>query len=114
MPGNWFSRAKKITGTLNLPELVNKKPYENILKTLCIKFIETHEKVLNEPTQYLREYTYQTKSENIVTINGKTVAKVAMTVDSTWIKRCQNSKLGVVFIISVDIAEVLNVIVKIL
>ena len=45
-------------------------------------------------------------------LNNKQVAKVAASVDGTWQKRGHNSKIGVVFILSVDTGEVLDVIVK--
>ena len=50
--------------------------------------------------------------ENIVNINNKQVAKVAITVDGTWQKHGPNSKIGVLFILSVDTGEVLDVMVK--
>ena len=71
------------------------------------------EKVLNEAANNLKRFTEINNPENIVNINNKQVAKVAVTVDGTWqIKRGYNSKIGVVFILSVDTGEVLGVIVK--
>ena len=69
------------------------------------------EKVLNEAVNNLKRFTQINNPENIVNIN-KQVAKVAVTLDGTWQKRGHNSKFGVVFILSVDTGEVLDVIVN--
>ena len=70
------------------------------------------EKVLNEATDNLKRFTEINSPENIVNINNKQIAKVAVTVDGTWQKRGHNSRIGVVFILSVDTGEVLDVMVK--
>ena len=70
------------------------------------------EKVLNEAASNLKIFSEINNPENIVNINNKQDAKVAITVDGTWQKRGHNSKIVVVFILSVDTGEVLDVIVK--
>lgn len=45
-------------------------------------------------------------------INGQLVANVSVTVDGTWQKRGHSSKIGVVFVISVDKGEILDYSVK--
>ena len=40
--------------------------------------------------------------------NGSKVAQVAVSVDGTWQKRGHTSKIGVVFVISIDTGEVLD------
>ena len=103
----------KIARILDIPPPVTVKAYNNIVKTLSSKSMTAREKVLNEAANNLKRFTEINNPENIVNINNKQVAKVAVTVDGTWqIKRGYNSKIGVVFILSVDTGEVLGVIVK--
>ena len=67
------------------------------------------EKVLNEAANNLKRFTEINNPENIVNINNKQVAKVAVTVDGTWQKRRHNSKIRIVFILSVGTGEVLDI-----
>ena len=70
------------------------------------------EKVLNEAANNLNRFTEINNLGNIVNINNKQAANVAVTVDDTQQKRGHNSKIGVVFILSVETGEVLDIIVK--
>ena len=65
------------------------------------------EKVLNEAANNLKRFAEINNPENIVNINNKHVAKVAVTVYGTWQKRGHNYKIGVVFILSVDTGEII-------
>ena len=57
------------------------------------------EKVLNEAANNLNRFTEINDPGNIVNINNKQAANVAVTVDDTQQKRGHNSKIGVVFIL---------------
>ena len=70
------------------------------------------ENMMKEAAQRLFVYIENNSPENIMLCNEKSVAKVAVTVDGTWQKRGFSSKIGVVFIISVDTGEVLDAMVK--
>ena len=70
------------------------------------------ENMRKEAAQRLFVYIENNSPENIMLCNEKSVAKVAVTVDGTWQKRGFSSKIGVVFIISVDTGEVLDAMVK--
>ena len=70
------------------------------------------EKVLNGAASNLKGFSEINNPENIVNINNKQDAKVAVTVDGTWQKRGHNSKIVVVFILPEDTGEVLDVKVK--
>ena len=65
-----------------------------------------------QPNSYIIEITESKNPENIVYINGEKLAKVAVTVDGIWQLRGHNSKIGVVFIISVITGKVLDAVVK--
>lgn len=67
---------------------------------------------MNEVANNLKRFAEINNPENIVNINNKHVAKVAVTVYGTWQKHGDNSKIGVVFILSVDTGEVIDIIVK--
>ena len=63
----------------------------------------------------LNDYFKSQKKKNpaeIIIISDKKVAKVAVTVDGTWQRRGHTSKIGVVFIISVETGEVLDAVTK--
>ena len=110
--GTGLAGITKIAGILDLPPPVTAKAYNNIVKTLSFKSTTAREKVLNEPANNLKRFTQINNPENIININNKQVAKVAVIVDCTWQKRGHNSKFGVIFILSVDTCEVLDVIAK--
>ena len=99
----------KIARILDIPPPVTVKAYNNIVKTLSSKSMTAREKVLNEAANNLKRFTEINNPENIVNINNKQVAKVAVTVDGTWQKRRHNSEIGVVFILSVGTGEVLDI-----
>lgn len=60
----------------------------------------------------LREKIAKEQPDNIEDENDVEIAKVAVTVDGTWQKRGHSSKIGVVFVISVDTGEILDYEVK--
>ena len=74
----------KIARILDIPPPVTVKAYNNIVKTLSSKSMTAREKVLNEAANNLKRFTEINNPENIVNINNKQVAKVAVTVDGTW------------------------------
>ena len=93
---------------LTLP--VEKSSYNDINKLLHKKSNELAEKYLNDAAQRLILHT--TIAENPgnieVTDKDKLIVKVGVTVDGTRQKRGHSSKMGVVFVISIDTGEVLD------
>ena len=82
--GHGLSGLQKLAGILDLPSPVSKKPYNKILKTLSSTSMVTQEKVLNESGKFLREEVALQDPCNIVEVNiGKSVAKVAVSIDGT-------------------------------
>ena len=110
--GTGLAGITRIAGILDLPSPVTAKAYNNIVKTLSSESLAAREKVLKEAASNLKRFTEINSPKNIVNINNKPVAKVAVTVDGTWQKRGHNSKIDVVFILSVDTGEVLDQMVK--
>ena len=99
------SGLEKCCGILNLPKPVNNNPYGVILKKLHKKSGEMSENMMKEAAQRLFFYIENNSPENIMLCNEKYVAKVAVTVDGTWQKRGFSLKIGVVFIISVELGR---------
>ena len=67
------------------------------------------EKYLNDAAQRLILHTIAENPGNIeVTDKDTLIAKVGVTVDGTWQKRGHSSKMGVVFVISIDTGGVLD------
>ena len=91
---------------LTLP--VEKSSNNDINKLLHKKSNELAEKYLNDAAQRLILHTMAGNPGNIeVTDKDKLITKVGVTVDGTWQKR-HSSKMGVVFVISIDTGEVLD------
>ena len=84
--GTGLADITKIAGILDLPPPVTAKAYNNTVKTLNFKSMIARQKVLNEAANSLKRFTEINNPENIVNINNKQVAKVAVTVDGTWQK----------------------------
>ena len=70
---------------------------------------ELAEKYLNDSAQRLILHTIAENLGNIeVTDKDKLIAKVDVTVNGTWQKRGHFSKMGVVFVMSIDTGEVFD------
>ena len=96
-------------GMMNLTLPVEKSSYNDINKLLHKKSNELAEKYLNDAAQRLILHTIAENPGAIkVTDEDKLIAKVGITVDGTWPKRGHSSKMGVVFVISIDTGAVLD------
>ena len=97
-------------GMMILTPPVEKSSCNDINKLLHKRSNELAEKYLNDAAQRLILHT--TIAENPgnieVTDKDKLIAKVGVTVDGTRQKRRHSSKMGVVFVISIDTGEVLD------
>ena len=110
--GMGLSGLKKMTAILDLPPPVTDKAYNTTLKNISAAAVGESEKVMTDAANRLRILVQEKTPENIVMVNGQEVTKVAVTVDGTWQRRGHKSKIGVVFLISVDTGEILDAIVK--
>ena len=110
--GMGHAGLQKFAAHLDLPKPVSAKPYSHLVNALRDTSVILSEKVMNDAAKQLIEITESKNPENIVYINGEKLAKVAVTVDGTWQRRGHNSKIGVVFIISVITGKVLDAVVK--
>ena len=96
---------------MNLPPPVAKKAYNEHLIRIEKAALSHAEEVVQDAAHRLKEKIRQEQPDNIVC--GETdIAHVAVTVDGTWQKRGHSSKIGVIFVISVDTGEILDYEVK--
>ena len=94
---------------MDLAPPISKKPYNDHLKKIDKEAVAYAEQVMNEAALRLQQLVQRQNPELIhKDINGKSLGDVAVTVDGTWQKRGHSSKIGVVFVISVDTGEVLD------
>ena len=70
------------------------------------------EEIVQGAAKRLREKIAKEQLDNIEDEKDVEIAEVAVTVDGTWQKRGHTSKIGVVFVISVNIGEILDYEVK--
>jgi hypothetical protein len=98
-------------GGMNLPPPVTKKAYnEHLIK--IEKLASSHvEQVMKDASERLRKKISVEQPDNIES-SEIDIAHVAVTVDGTWQKRGHSSKIGVIFVISVDTGEILDYEVK--
>ena len=103
------SGLQTFCGMMSLTLPVEKSSYNDINKLLHKKFKELAEKYLNDAAQRLILHIIAENPGNIeVTDKDKLIAKVGVTVDGTRQKRGHSSKMGDVFVISIDTGEVLD------
>jgi len=95
-----------------LPKPVSKKPYSKIVKDLMVNAEELSETIMAEAAKKTFQTIMAKDPDQIIVINGKEVAKIAVTIDGTWQRRGYSSKYGVVFVISADTGLVLDAVVK--
>lgn len=96
---------------MNLPPPVTKKAYNEHLIRIEKAASSHAEEVMQDAAHRLKEKIRQEQPDNIEC--GETdIAHVAVTVDGTWQKRGHSSKIGVIFVISVDTGEILDYEVK--
>ena len=98
---------------MGLPPPVTPSCYNNILKKLSTCSVEQATNIIKESANRFRNIIAKEEPENIeIDEKGNIIAKISVTVDGTWQKRGHSSKIGTVFMISVQTGEVLDYTVK--
>ena len=98
---------------MDLPPPVAKINFNNISKAIAISAKDAAKVVLKEAGERLFNITMDKYPENIeLDGRGKMIGNVDVSVDGTWQRRGHTSKIGVVFVISVETGEVLDYVVK--
>ena len=97
---------------MNLPKPPTSNAYNNIQDKLLHEAKIVCNKLLDKAADTLHQITSEKNPENMVEYNNELYAKVGVSVDGTWMKRGHQSKLGVVFVQSVETGEVLDYTVK--
>ena len=98
--------------TMDLPQPVYKNSYQKMQKKLSINAESLAEKTMVDVAERLFQVTKKEKPENIGTTGYGELPHVLVTVDGTWQKRGHNSKLGVVFVVSVKTGEIIDYSIK--
>lgn len=98
----------KFFAGMELPPPVIKKAYNQHMIQIEKTAVDNAEKQMCEAAERLKEIIASEEPDDMVEVNGHTVAKVAVTVDGTWQKRGHSSKIGVVFVIAVKTGEILD------
>lgn len=99
-------------GIINLPKPVGKNSYNRIQDKIADIANELSDEVLDKSAKTLFDITSEKNPENIIEHDNINYAKVGVSVDGTWMKRGHQSKLGVVFVQSIETGEVLDFEVK--
>ena len=97
---------------MNLPPPVTKKAYNQHLIQIKKAAVKNAENLMQESARRLIHKVATERPRDIEEIDEQTVANVPVTVDGTWQKRGHSSKIGVVFVISIDTGEILDYSVK--
>ena len=99
--------------TMDLPQPVTAPAYIKMQNKLCNDAKVQSETVMLEAAKRLFEVTKKKEPQNVVIATKfGDLAYVSVTVDGTWQRRGHCSKHGVVFVLSVETGEVLDVVVK--
>ena len=94
---------------MDLAQPVNKTPYNKIQNEIETMLHKQAEIIMKEAASRLILKVCEDDPSSIeLNESGEWVANVAVTVDGTWQKRGHASKIGVVFVLSVDTGEVLD------
>ena len=99
---------KNFCAGMNLPPPLAKNTYNEHLKKIEQASIKNAEEIMQGVAKQLWEKIAKEQPDNIEDENDVEIAKVAVTVDGTWQKRGHSSKIGVVFVMSVDTGEILD------
>lgn len=99
-------------GIMNLPKPLSKRSYNDTQDKFLDQAKLISEELLNQSAKTLFEITSKNNPENIVEYENEKYAKVAVSVDGTWMGRGHQSKLGAIFVQSVETGEVLDYAVK--
>ena len=97
----------QFSGGINLPHPFTKKAYnEHLIK--IEKLTSSHaDQAMKDASERLRKKISAEQPDN--NESGEIdIANVAVTVDGTWQKKGHSSKIGVIFVISVDTGEILD------
>jgi hypothetical protein len=97
---------------MNLPPPVAKEAYKKHLIQIEKATKSNAEEVMKDAAERLREKVSIERPHDMEEDGEDTIACVSVTVDGTWQKRGHSSKIGVVFIISVETGEILDYEVK--
>lgn len=96
---------------MNLPPPVTKKGYNEHLIQLEKAVMKNAENLMQEPARRLTEVSAE-KPIDLEEVGDQKIANVSETVDGTWQKIGHSSKIGVVFVISLDTGKMLYYSVK--
>ena len=104
----------KLCGVMDLPAPVTRKAFNNISKVITEKALEKVEEEMKSASERLFDLSLIETAEciDIDPVTLAMIANVPVTVDGTWQKRGHTSKIGVVFVLSVETGEVLDFVVK--
>ena len=109
----WVMLGLKKSTSLDLPEPVSKKPFNNICKKLAATALVKASSSMTRAAERLFMLTEKENADQIVALqDGRKLDNVAVSLDGTWQKRGHTSRIGVVFIISIDTGEVLDFVIK--
>ena len=97
--------------TMNLSPPVSTDVYQKHLIKIESATMKHAEEVMNGAAERLRNKVLKEQPDQIDD-GEENIASVSVTVDGTWQKRGHSSKLGVVFVISVETGEILDYEVK--
>lgn len=97
---------------MNLPPPVAKEAYKKHLIQIEKATKSNAEEVMKDAAKRLREKVLIEHPDDIEMDGEEKIANVSVTVDGTWQKRGHSSKIGVVFVISVETGEILDYEVK--
>ena len=94
---------------MNFSPPITQRAYNQYLVEIEKHSTKHAEELMQEAADRLREKVYRERPDDV---DGDGLAEVAVTVDGTWQKRGHSSKIGVIFVISVDTGEILDYCVK--
>ena len=101
----------KFCGTMGLQQPVTTAAFNETLKEIEVAAVSEAMACMKDASARLKEVVLNddlNRAEVDIVDGGKELVNVAVTVDGTWQKRGHTSKVGVVFVASVDTGEVLD------
>ena len=105
--GGGHATLQKLCTDLNLPEPVTSNAYQQHLVQIDKSATRTTDKIMCEGAERLKKMLLL-KDPNLAKEDVDGAIPCSVTVDGTWQKRGHTSKIGVVFVISVDTGEILD------
>jgi len=111
--GLGYAGLKKMCTSFDLPKPVGKGSFNKLCTSISSAATETASSSISNAADRLFKITEKENPSNIIVLpGGRKVANVAVSVDGTWQKRGHTSRIGVVFIISIETGEVLDFVIK--